>query len=194
MMGEDRKIRLALFASGSGTNAERIIHHFESDPDIKVVMLLSNRPDAYALVRATQHGIPTTVFTREAFEDGSVTAILSGAGITHLVLAGFLWLVPSTLIARYANRIINIHPALLPAFGGKGMYGMKVHEAVKASGANETGITIHQVNERYDEGQILFQASCPVIPSDSPDDIASKVHALEYAHYPRVIGDWVRSH
>lgn len=193
-MEKKGKIRLALFASGSGTNAERIVQHFKSDPDITIAMLLSNRPDAYALVRATQYGIPTTVFTREAFEDGSVEAVLSGAGITHLVLAGFLWLVPSALIVRFANHIINIHPALLPAFGGKGMFGMKVHEAVKASGLKETGITIHLVNERYDEGKILFQASCPVNASDSPDDIAAKVHELEYTHYPRVIGEWSRSH
>lgn len=189
-----RSTRIALFASGSGTNAERIILHFQNDPDITVAMLLSNRPDAYALVRATQHGIPTVVFTRESFEDGSVAAILDGAGITHLVLAGFLWLLPSALIARFSNRIINIHPALLPAFGGKGMYGMKVHEAVKASGAAETGITIHLVNERYDEGKILFQATCLVSPTDSPEAIASKIHELEYSHYPRIIGEWARPH
>ena len=185
---------LALFASGSGTNAEEILKRFQSHTSIQVELLLSNNPQAYALERAKKYGVPSRVFNRTIFrESEDVLAWLKEKNITHLVLAGFMWLVPDYLIKAFPGRIINIHPALLPKFGGKGMYGMHVHEAVKATGEKETGITIHDVNEHYDEGKILFQAKCDVLPSDTPEQIANKVHQLEYAHYPRVIEEWVLS-
>lgn len=185
--------RIAVFASGSGTNAERIFEYFRNHESVSVGLLLSNKPDAYVLVRAEKAGIPTMVFTREEFGSGYVLEQLISSGITHLVLAGFLWLMPEAIVRHYAGHIINIHPALLPSFGGKGMYGMRVHEAVKASGVTSTGITIHEVNERYDEGRIITQASCPVNPQDTPEHIAEKVHALEYEHYPATIDRWIAS-
>jgi phosphoribosylglycinamide formyltransferase-1 len=184
--------RLAIFASGSGTNAEEIFKFFRDHRKISVAGLLSNHPEAYALVRAANHGVPTMVFNRKQFrETDEVMRWLKEKQITHIVLAGFLWLIPENLIRTYPGKIINIHPALLPRFGGKGMYGMKVHEAVKAAGEAETGITIHEVNEQYDEGRILFKAICPVMPEDTPETIANKVHQLEYAWYPKVIENWV---
>ncbi len=185
------KKKLAIFASGSGTNAEEIFKYFQDHPTIEIVLLLSNKPDAYALERAKKFKIPTHVFSKAQFQDETVLGWLKDAGITHIVLAGFLWLIPEYLIKKFPNRIVNIHPALLPKYGGKGMYGAKVHEAVKASGDAETGITIHLVNEVYDEGKILFQASCEVGENDSQDDIAQKIHQLEHKHFPKVIEDWV---
>jgi phosphoribosylglycinamide formyltransferase-1 len=184
------RVRLALFASGSGTNAEAIMTHFSNHPEVKVKLLLSNNPDAYALERAKRFHVPTRVFSRQEFQNGTVLQWLGEAGVTHIVLAGFLWLIPENLISTYRDRIVNIHPALLPKYGGKGMYGSKVHEAVKAAGDTQTGITIHLVNERYDEGRILFQASCPVAATDTPEFIAEKVHALEHRHFPVVIEQW----
>jgi phosphoribosylglycinamide formyltransferase-1 len=184
--------RIAVFASGSGTNAEEIFKFFKDHQKISVVALLSNNPEAYALVRARNYGVPTYVFNRKQFrETDEVVRWLKDREVTHIVLAGFLWLIPENLIRAYPGKIINIHPALLPKFGGKGMYGMRVHEAVKAAGEIETGITVHEVNEHYDEGRILFKAICPVIPEDTPEAIANKVHQLEYAWYPKVIENWV---
>jgi phosphoribosylglycinamide formyltransferase-1 len=183
--------RIAIFASGSGTNAENIIRHFKNHPQIEVAMLMSNKSDAYALTRASNLGISNAVFARPEFLNGSVCESLEKLGVTHIVLAGFLWLIPENLTRKFPNRIINIHPSLLPAYGGKGMYGARVHEAVKATGANETGITIHLVNEHYDEGRILFQAKCSISDADTPDDIAEKVHVLEYRHYPEIIENWI---
>ncbi len=183
--------RIAIFASGSGTNAEKIIRHFNHHPQIEVAMLMSNKPDAYALTRAANLGVPASVFSRIEFQDGTVSDSLIKAGITHIVLAGFLWLIPENLTRNFPDRIINIHPSLLPAFGGKGMYGNRVHQAVKDAGASETGISIHLVNEHYDEGRILFQAKCSISDSDTPDSIAEKVHALEYMYYPELIEQWI---
>lgn len=184
--------RIAIFASGSGTNAERIFEHFKSHKNIEVALLLSNNANAYALERAHKAGVPTLVFDRTQWrETGEVLKWLNENKITHLVLAGFLWLVPDALIEAFPDKIINIHPALLPKYGGKGMYGSRVHEAVKAANDKETGITIHLVNEHYDEGRVLFQAKTKIAPSDSVDQIANKVHQLEYAHYPRVIENWI---
>lgn len=184
--------RLAIFASGSGTNAEEIMKRFQKHTSIKVVLLLSNNPEAYALERAKKFGVATQVFNRAQFRDSdTVLNWLRQAEVTHVILAGFLWLVPSSLVKAYPHHILNIHPALLPKFGGKGMYGSFVHEAVKAQGEKETGITIHEVNEKYDEGKVVFQASCPVVPNDTPETIAQKVHQLEYAHFPAVIEKWV---
>lgn len=186
------KARIAIFASGSGTNAEEIFKRFKDHPAIEVVLLLSNNPDAYALVRAKKYGVPSRIFTRQQWKDTQeVLQWLHNAGVTHVVLAGFLWLVPAYLVNAFPGRIINIHPALLPKHGGKGMYGNKVHEAVKAARDTETGITIHIVNEHYDEGAILFQASCAVNPDDWAEKIANQVHTLEYEHYPRVIEEWI---
>ena len=186
-----KPIQLAVFISGSGSNAEEIFSYFQIHPSIKVALVLSNNPDAYGLERAKKFSIPSKVFSRNQFsESEEVLRWLIAAGVTHLVLAGFLWLVPDYLIRAFPHRIINIHPALLPKFGGKGMYGMKVHEAVKLSGEKQTGISIHEVNEIYDEGKILFQASCPVDFSDSPQQIAEKVQQLEHGFYPRVIEQW----
>ena len=187
-----KKVRLAIFISGSGSNAEAIILHFLNHPLVKVVMVLSNNPDAYGLERARKYTIPVKVFSRPQFrESEEVLQWLKDADVTHLVLAGFLWLVPSYLIKAFPQHIINIHPALLPKFGGKGMYGIKVHEAVKASGDLQTGITIHVVDENYDEGKTLFQAFAAVEAIDSPEDIAAKVQQLEHLHYPKVIEEWV---
>lgn len=154
--------------------------------------MLCNKPDAYVLRRAEKFKVPAKVFTRPQFrESGEVLQWLADEKITHIVLAGFMWLMPENIINRFSGKIINIHPSLLPKFGGQGMYGHHVHEAVKAAGENETGITIHLVNKKYDEGKVLFQASCPIIKDDSPQQIADKVHALEHRHYPEQIERWV---
>jgi phosphoribosylglycinamide formyltransferase 1 len=185
------KSRIAIFASGSGTNAEAIFTYFKNHPSVEVVALLSNNPQAYALKRAANFNVPTKTFTKQEFRDSTIVLDwLQQKEVTHVVLAGFMWLVPTYLIKAFPHRIINIHPALLPKFGGKGMYGSHVHAAVKNAKEKETGITIHLVNEKYDEGKILFQTSCSIKPDDSVDDIANNVHALEHAHYPRIIEAW----
>lgn len=184
--------RICIFASGSGTNAEAIIKYFQHHSSIKVELILSNNPTAAVLEKAKKANVESVVLTKSQFsESDEVVQLLQAHGITHLVLAGFLLLIPKNLIAAFPNKIINIHPALLPKFGGKGMYGLKVHEAVKKAGEKETGITIHEVNEKYDEGKILFQASCEVLPSDTPQQIAAKVQALEHENYPRVVEKWI---
>lgn len=187
-----KPFRIAIFASGSGTNAEEIFKYFQHHASVEAVALLSNNPQAFALERAKKYEVPTLVFDRKLFrETQQVLEWLKQKNVTHIILAGFMWLVPDYLVKAFPGRIINIHPALLPKFGGKGMYGMHVHEAVKAAGESETGITIHEVNEHYDEGKIVFQAACEVKSMDSPEQIAEKVHALEYRHYPPVIEKWI---
>ena len=179
---------LAIFASGNGSNAQRIAEHFKSHPVIKVSLILSNKPDAYVLQRATELNIPSVTFNREEFyQTDKVLDILVKNNIDFLVLAGFLWLVPHNILRAYPGRIINIHPALLPKYGGKGMYGSRVHQAVVDNREKETGISIHWVNEHYDEGEIIFQAKVEVEAADTPDSIAGKVHALEYEHFPVII-------
>ncbi len=187
-------IRIAILASGSGTNAERIMEHFGGNGSrvgseaARVVLVASDNPDAYALTRASRRGVPTAVFTRAEFAAGDAPlAALREAGADYLVLAGFLRLVPYNIIEEYSGRIVNIHPALLPKYGGKGMYGARVHEAVIAAGERESGITIHRVNEHYDDGAIIAQFRCPVTPDDTPDTLAAKIHALEHRHFPEVI-------
>ena len=180
--------RIAIFASGNGTNAQRIIDYFQGSHEITIGLILSNNPDAYVLERAGKAKIPTVCFNRKEFyQSNFILDILTVQGIGYIVLAGFLWLIPEYLLDAYKGNIINIHPALLPKYGGKGMYGMHVHEAVVQSGDKESGITIHHVNNRYDEGQIIFQARCPVESWDTPESLAEKIHKLEYANYPRVI-------
>ncbi len=182
------KTNIAIFASGSGTNAEQIIRHFESHDSIKVSLILSNNKDAYVLERALKHNIPHFVFSRQMFyKEKHVDEVLKLNAINFIVLAGFMWLMPERFVKNYPEKIVNIHPALLPKYGGKGMYGHHVHEAVVNNKEQESGITIHWVNEMYDDGSIIYQARCPVAPDDSPDDVAAKVHQLEYEHYPRII-------
>ena len=183
---------LVIFASGSGSNAENIIRYFATKPDFCVKKIYCNVPGAYVLERARQLQVPACVFTREEFRNpDKLLRRLQDEGTDFIVLAGFLWLVPPCITAAYPNRIVNIHPALLPAYGGKGMYGHHVHEAVLAAGEQQSGITIHYVNDRYDSGDIIFQATCPVLPDDTPDTLAARVHELEYQHFPRVIEETV---
>ena len=182
------KKNIAIFASGSGSNTENIIRYFRENEAIQVSLVLSNRSDAYVLERAHRLGVPCNVFPKEDWMAGDeILAVLQEYHIDFVVLAGFLVRVPDLLLHAYPGKIINIHPALLPKFGGKGMYGDKVHEAVVAAGEKESGITIHYINEHYDEGSIIFQATCPVLPDDSPEEVAKKVHALEYEHFPRIV-------
>ena len=184
----DKTVRIALFASGSGTNVENIANFFNGKTTAKPVCVLCNKPDAFVLERAKRLNLDSMTFNRADFNDGKkIMEYLRQHDIDMIVLAGFLWLVPQYLIDAYPSRIVNIHPALLPKFGGKGMYGMHVHEAVKQSGETETGITIHLIDGNYDKGNTVFQAKVAIDPSDTPDDIANKVHALEYKHYPEVI-------
>ncbi|NLO03478.1 MAG: phosphoribosylglycinamide formyltransferase [Bacteroidales bacterium] len=178
--------KIAIFASGSGTNAQKIIEYFADNKAITIDSLWSNNPDAYALKRAAAMGIETYVFNRlQLYDTPEVRQILHKRGIDLIVLAGFLWLVPETLINDFT--IINIHPALLPKYGGKGMYGMKVHRAVVNSGDKETGISIHYVDNIYDNGKLIFQAKCPVYADDTPEQVAEKVHQLEYEYFPVII-------
>ena len=180
--------KIAIFASGSGSNAENIIQYFAQKPQFCVKSVFCNVPDAYVLERAKKYRIPTFVFTREEFRNpDKVFRQLQEQEIDFIVLAGFLWLMPSFITAAWPNKIVNIHPALLPAYGGKGMYGHYVHEAVIAAGEKESGITIHYVNDHYDQGAIIFQAKCPVLPTDTPDDLAARIHELEYRYFPEII-------
>ncbi len=178
--------KLALFASGSGSNAQNIIQYFSDNKHIKVDSLWSNNPEAYALTRAVGLGVDSFVFNRKQFyETLEIAEKLKERGVDLIVLAGFLWLVPENLIETFS--IVNIHPALLPKYGGKGMYGMKVHQAVVENNEKESGISIHFVNRNYDEGELLFQARCAVLPDDTAAMVAQKVHELEYKYYPAVI-------
>lgn len=179
---------IAIFASGNGSNAQSIAEYFRHHPEIRVSLILSNNPAAYVLQRAINLAVPSYIFNRETFYQTSrIGDLLIEKDVTFIVLAGFLWMIPPGLIEAFPDRIVNIHPALLPRFGGKGMYGRHVHEAVLHSGCKESGITIHLVNNRYDEGRILFQATCQVLPGDTPETLAERIHQLEHRHYPEVI-------
>ncbi|MDN5203487.1 phosphoribosylglycinamide formyltransferase [Fulvivirgaceae bacterium BMA10] len=181
-------MNLAIFASGSGSNAEKFFEYFRDKPDKHVSLILTNKQDAFVIERAKRNHVPFEVFNRQQFyESNHVLETLKRNQIDLIVLAGFLWKVPDNLIEAYPNRIINIHPALLPKFGGKGMYGKYVHQAVIEAGEEESGITIHYVNQNYDEGKIIFQVSCKVIPSDTPETLAKKVQMLEHEHYPKIV-------
>lgn len=186
--------QVAIFASGAGSNAARIIDRFHRHPSIKISLIVTNKPDAGVLEIAAKEQIPTLLIEKERFFRGDAyVSKLQELHISFIVLAGFLWKVPSALIKAYAGRIINIHPALLPKYGGKGFYGRLVHEAVIAAKEKESGITIHFVDELYDHGQIIFQATSPIEPGDTPVVLAQKVHQLEYEHFPRVIEELLMS-
>ncbi|MEQ6119326.1 phosphoribosylglycinamide formyltransferase [Reichenbachiella sp. MALMAid0571] len=187
------KKKLAIFASGSGTNAEKFFEYFQDSDEVEISLLLSNKADAYALQRAKNHNVASHVFSKEdMYKSENLLELLKQNEIDFIVLAGFLWLIPKNLIAAYPDKIINIHPALLPRYGGKGMYGMRVHEKVRENGDFESGITIHLVNEKYDEGEYLIQKSTPIDKSDSPEDIANKIHQLEYRYFAQVVDDYIR--
>jgi phosphoribosylglycinamide formyltransferase-1 len=180
--------RLAVFASGSGSNAQRLAEYFAGSGIAEVSVIYCNNPDAFVLERARLLGIPAVLIKRNSFyNDISVLDDLKSREIDWVILAGFLWLVPDYILKAFPKRIINIHPALLPAYGGKGMYGMKVHQAVIAARESESGITIHYVNEKYDEGDIVFQAKCTIEKEDTPEMLASKIHELEFEHFPRLV-------
>jgi len=182
------KKRIAIFASGSGSNAQKIMEHFKKNELAEVTLVLTNNPEAYVLQRADNFEIPAHVFNRrEFYQSDEVIKLLESLKIDLIVLAGFLWLVPQNLLDAYPNRIINIHPALLPAFGGKGMYGDYVHQAVLTAGEKESGITIHFVNEHFDKGEIIQQFRFRIEPQDQLENIRFKIQQLEHQHYPKVI-------
>jgi phosphoribosylglycinamide formyltransferase-1 len=180
--------RIAILASGTGTNAKKIIEYFRGHETIKIALIVSNKEDAKVLDIASKNNIPSLVVNKAELNDRDyILEKFSIFDIDFVVLAGFLLLIPQYLVSHFPNRIVNIHPALLPKFGGKGMYGMNVHRAIKKSGAKETGITIHFVNEKYDDGAIIFQAFVPVLPEYSPEDIAKQVQILEHQHFAKTI-------
>ena len=186
--------KIAILASGSGSNAENIANYFSGSDYAEVSFIIANNPNAFVLERAKRLGIEAAVVTKAEFmEADGVIAMLQEREIDFVVLAGFLLLVPQKLIQAYPGKIVNIHPALLPKHGGKGMYGDNVHKAVVASGDTESGITIHLIDEHYDKGTTFFQAKCPVLPTDTYEDVAAKVHALEYEHFPHVIEEILRT-
>lgn len=180
-------VRIAILASGSGTNAQRLIEHFRGHKKAEIALIGCDQPKAGVLLRAWDLGIPSYLFDGKALRSGDVLRELQGQRIDLVVLAGFMRLLPADLVSAFPQRIVNIHPALLPKFGGKGMYGHHVHEAVIAAGETESGITIHYVNERYDEGKHILQVKCPVLSNDTPESLAARVHALEHEHYPRMV-------
>ena len=182
--------RIAIFASGGGSNARKILDYFEDKDHAEVGLIVSNRRNAGVYKHAADFGVSSLYINKAYFlENECILKVLHGEEIDLIVLAGFLWKIPKYLINAYPNKIVNIHPALLPKYGGKGMYGMNVHKAVKAAGDLESGPTIHFVNEHYDEGKHIFQTSCSIDLEDTPEDIARKVLALEHQHYPRIIDE-----
>ena len=184
--------RMVVFASGNGTNFHNIALYFVDKKHIQIALLIGNKPDAYVFERAKQWHIPSLLIDRESFyQTNKILNVLKEINPDLIVLSGFLWLIPENIVEQFPNRIINIHPALLPAYGGKGMYGEAVHKAVINNHDTESGITVHYVNNSYDKGDVIFQARCKVDPSDTPELLAEKVHALEYQHYPRIIEDVV---
>jgi len=180
--------RVVIFASGSGTNAENLIKFFHNRDNVSVIQVLTNNPHAKVLERAKKLNVSALSFNKMAFtQSNDVLNLLKANNPDLIVLAGFLWKFPEKILKAFPNKVINIHPALLPKYGGKGMYGMHVHEAVVNNKETETGITIHYVNENYDEGAIIFQAKCEVVPTDTSEDVAAKIHQLEMEHFPKVV-------
>jgi phosphoribosylglycinamide formyltransferase-1 len=180
--------RIVIFASGSGSNAENLIKFFHNRENASVIQVLTNNPHAKVLDRCKKLNVSALSFNRTAFYNSEdVLNILKASQPDLIVLAGFLWKFPEFILNEFMNKVINIHPALLPNYGGKGMYGMNVHEAVVTNNETETGITIHYVNENYDEGAVIFQAKCKVSPKDVAEDVARKIHLLEMEHFPKVV-------
>ncbi|MBP5527666.1 MAG: phosphoribosylglycinamide formyltransferase [Bacteroidales bacterium] len=189
----NKPIRMAILGSGNGTNAQQISEYFANRSDVQVACIIYNKRNAYIAERAKNLGIESHYFGRADFyENGAVMKYLQEKEVDWVILAGFLWLVPEEMLEAYPNRIINIHPALLPKYGGKGMYGHHVHEAVVAAGEHESGITIHVVDNHYDRGTTLFQARCTVTPNDTADTLAAKIHLLEKEYFPRVIDETIK--
>jgi phosphoribosylglycinamide formyltransferase-1 len=189
----EQYINLAIFASGTGSNAKKIIEWFLPHPTIKVGLIVCNRQGAGVLNIAAHYNIPVLQIEKDEFFAGNgYLNEIEKAGTNFIALAGFLWRVPEILIQNFRNRIINVHPALLPKFGGKGMYGLKVHEAVIAAGEKESGITIHYVDEHYDNGDVIFQASCPIYKDDTPKTLAERIHQLEHENFARIIEETIR--
>lgn len=184
--------KIAILASGEGTNAERIIRYFLEKRTAEVALVITNKAQAGVLKRTERLGVPSLVIPAGGFAEGEALQVLRRYEIDFIVLAGFLLKVPDGILHDYPNKIVNIHPALLPKFGGKGMYGSRVHEAVIEAGEKESGITIHYIDEHYDEGRVIFQATCPVLPDDIAETLAARVHALEYEHFPRVIEEIIK--
>lgn len=183
---------IAIFASGSGTNAHKLMEYFSTRKTAKVKLILSNKADAFVLERAKKFSVTTYIFDRDdLYIKSRVLQVLLENDIHYIVLAGFLWLVPEEILSHYPGRIVNIHPALLPAYGGKGMYGSRVHKAVLDNKEKESGISIHFVNERYDEGDIIFQAKCEIKPDDSPESLAERIHKLEHKYYPQIVEELI---
>jgi phosphoribosylglycinamide formyltransferase 1 len=188
MKNDNTIVNIAVFASGAGSNAEKLIQYFKDSDLARVALIICNKPGAGVIAIAEREGVPVLLIEKEQFFRGDAyLPYLQQQDIRFLVLAGFLWKIPQALIAAYPKRIVNIHPALLPKYGGKGMYGQYVHEAVINAGEVESGITIHYVDEHYDNGDIIFQTACPILPEDMPGDIAQRIHVLEHLHYPKVI-------
>ena len=179
--------RVAIFGSGSGTNAQNILKYFEEGEVARVHLVLTNKRSAGIIDRARPYGVPVVVFDRDQMESGIVLERLESHKIDFIVLAGFLWKLPVEIVQRFENKVLNIHPALLPDYGGEGMYGMNVHRAVVENEEEETGITIHYVNEHFDEGEPIFQARCEVTVDDTPETLAQKIHALEHLHFPLIV-------
>lgn len=183
---------IAIFASGSGSNAERLTDYFTDNEDINISLFLTNNKNAGVIERGHRLGIPTVIFNKTSFvKSNKIVELLVNQHIDYVILAGFLWLIPENLLQEFPGKLINIHPALLPKYGGKGMWGHHVHEAVVNNKETESGITIHLVNEEYDKGEILFQTECPVSLSDSPAEVAKKVQQLEYEHFPKVVEKFI---
>ena len=186
-------VNIAIFASGAGSNARKIIDHFRNSNLAKVALIVCNKPNAGVLEIAKKEEIPFLIIDKEKFFSGNAyVEELAEKKINFIVLAGFLWKIPQLLISAYPRRIVNIHPALLPKYGGKGMYGQNVHEAVIAGKEQESGITIHYVDEQYDNGDIILQVKCPLLENDTSESLANRIHALEHANYPLIIEDLVK--
>lgn len=191
MKTTEKKCRIAIFASGAGSNAEAIVHHFAENPAIEVALMVCNKKEAGVYARMQKWGIPCHTIGKAEWQPGSsgrmVLDLMHSEGIGLIVLAGFLAYIPETIVKDYEGRIINIHPSLLPKYGGKGMWGHHVHEAVIAARETVSGITIHHVTEKLDDGGIIFQTQCEVLPDDTPDTLAARIHQLEHTHYPRIV-------
>jgi formyltetrahydrofolate-dependent phosphoribosylglycinamide formyltransferase len=188
-----KPMQLAIFASGAGSNAQQIITHFKNNPKVKIALIACNNPKAGVLSIAAREEIPVLLLEKEKFLETGYVAELQSHGIGMIILAGFLWKVPAVLIQSFPEKIINIHPALLPGYGGKGMYGNAVHSSVIAAKEKESGITIHYVDEKYDNGKIIFQSKCAVEENETPESLAHKIHQLEHTYYPKIISDLINS-